>query len=494
MEIDVSHNVHKSQNLNMTRPASNFVSLASYLPNWRSRTLIEAILSRGISSVDEVTNEVTNHFWGLDELDVEIMGLNPGAEKVQIDSEVVFQAIFLINGWAYEKSFDVSYLEEAETSLPYKLGWVMQPDFEKIDQVAYPRLVTLSNLLDGNKTKNSPHPGQLIQEIEANGCYRYVNFPGFTRFDATSINTVHALAAVGMYIKYADNEEYWEWLDEDNPLYEFGWPIDKVPKFGWYSETGYPENRELEAVDTLGSMFKDGIFTIGRLLWLRRASPAVINKALVTNGVWKITQLGDSIYLDPSRFVESHKICGNFDEEVIQKSLVDFSRPLLDGKKITIEMLQVPELCLYGWPEAHMPNFEELALSTYPQPPSSKTTTREIVTSSAPSQPEQLKEHTVSSTDIFVLEAITSHDKAFLTKTIAGLLWFIQGKLTTNEHPDFDSQEKFIELLTTRLRAIPGANGKRKFKAIFAEANALIPALLMSQNTTIDTENPTDRH
>ena len=317
----------------MTRPASNFVSLASYLPTWRPKTLIEAILRNGISTIEPDTQKVSHHFWGYDSFEIDLLGLCPPLDPEYIDSEVVLQAIFLIESWASEEPFFLPDVLEYESQLPYKIGWFNQPDFEELDWIAFPRLVTLYDLLDQYKTQSPPHPGQLIQENESHGCYKYTDYPSYRRFDSTSLQTAHALAAVGMYIKYADDEEYWNWLDEDNPLYSFGWPKDKVPKFKWWSDSDYPEPRYLNAVDDLSALYKDGFYTIGRLLWLREASPALVNNALLANGVWKFTPIGDTVFLDRSNFVSSNDIATTPDVDPIQQSLVDFAKPLLAGKK-----------------------------------------------------------------------------------------------------------------------------------------------------------------
>jgi len=371
------------KNFTMTRPASDFVSLATYLPTWRPKTLIQAILSKGISTINPDTEEVSHHFWGLDEFDVEIQDLCPPLEPVLIDSEVVLQAIFLIESWANEEAFITPNLDEYESQLPYKIGWFTPPNFEEIDWITYPSLVTLYDLLDIHKTKNPPHPGQLIQEIEANGCYKYTDYPTYRSFDATSLQTAHALAAVGMFIKYADNEDYWDWLDEENPLYLYGWPRDKVPKFRWWGDSEYPDPRYLNAVDDLSALYKDGFYTFGRLLWLRQATPAIINSALLANGVWKFTPIGDTVYLDGTHFVESNNIADAPNVESIQKSLVEFAKPILAGKKIEIEMLQLPDLSMYGWPYQSLPDFKELAKNAIPKQPKPQNPSPPITGNSA---------------------------------------------------------------------------------------------------------------
>ena len=278
----------------MSMQKKEFVKLLDVLNRYREKTIVEFIKLNGIDSKDIHTGEISSHHLGDEEL---------------------LQALFLIHDWFLE-----DFLNDAEAKYEgfeeiFNFGWTIdRDDLDKLEEELFPRLVNLYTILD---SPSAPHPGQVFQEILFNGCYRYSAFPSFFKFNSTSKQVPKALAAIGMYAKYADHHEYWEWLDEDNPLYDYGWPKGEIPNFRWGEE--YPDYRILGELETLTSIYKDGLHTVAKILWLEQASPVAVNKAILKHGIWKITPLGSSAYLGPEKFVEDDEIETSLSTDLLQK-------------------------------------------------------------------------------------------------------------------------------------------------------------------------------
>jgi hypothetical protein len=367
---------------------ADFVRLIDVLDKYHENTLIEAIY-RGIWKIEN-NGQKKSHFavntWTFSE-----WGSSGGGRKHFFYDDVeTLQILDFVYQWNHTDFNDFFILPSEKKEILggqrfENYGWFggfigrlsthdksnqsVNLEVKTLDQLEHslnPRLVNFSTLLHDSKI----HPGMLVEEIIFNGCYKYTQHPHFSSFGPTSVQTAHALAAIGLFVKYSEDDEYWEWLDEDNPLYDFGWPVDKVPKFKWSGEGGYPETNALEDLKTLSSMYKDGLHTVAKLLWLGQATPVQINKALLTQGVWKITALGGSAYLEPSEFVEDNKIQTELHVENLQPALVDYAKPILNGEKPTPELLGLHDgaLCKYGWPDKYLPDFASLIENIHPEP------------------------------------------------------------------------------------------------------------------------------
>lgn len=350
----------------------DFKLLIDALEKYKEETLIEAVF-RGIWKLDSSNKKKTFHALSKNGEDFSEADSD---EQINYyaDSEETIQAFDVIYRWFNDEIFefipDTSEFRKKIDSQNLMLGW---PNGEQIlddlEAELFPRLVNLYTILDSS---NGPHPGQVFQEILWNGCYGYSTFPSYNKFNSTSKQVPKALAAIGMYAKYADHYEYWDWLDQDNPLYDYGWPKEELPKFRWYEE--YPDQRIIDGLETLTSIYKDGIHTVAKILWLEQASPVAVNKAILKHGIWKITSLGSSVFMGPEKFVEDDKIEITLSTDLLQKSLVAFAKPLLAGEKLSVEMLDVNEGALsnYGWPSEHLPSFEIFFKDLHPDPPSTQ--------------------------------------------------------------------------------------------------------------------------
>ena len=342
---------------------AGFIRLVEVLDIYKPKTLAHFIYTRGIETLDVHSGERKIH--NLDDTGL----LDDPELKMFINTEEILQAMTIVANWPLDGFITPSAEDEYKGFEEiFNFGWFLnKEELDELEEQLFPRLVTLSALLD---SENPPHPGMLVEEIMINGCYRYTQFPNYLSIDATSVWTAHALAAIGMHVKYSGNYEYWEWLDQDNPLYDFGWPKDKLPKFRWSDAGGYPDMSVLEDVESLASMYKDGLNTVAKILWMGEATPASINKALLEHGVWKITPLGSSVYMKPDEFVEAHLIETEFTSDDLQRSLIEYAKPMLSGKKPSIDLLQTNNgaLTKYGWPYEHLPNFKNYIKDLHPKP------------------------------------------------------------------------------------------------------------------------------
>lgn len=369
---------------------ADFVRLIDAIGKYHENTLVEAIY-RGIWQIDK-DGQKKSHYAVNTEASSDLSSGGGRRKQFFYDDVRTLQILDFVYQWIHP-DFDDFFMGESEKTKILggerfeSYGWFggaigrliangeskqsASFDVKTLDLLEHslnPKLVNLSTLLQDSKI----HPGMLVEEITYNGCYKYTQHPNFLRFGPTSVQSAQALAAIGLFVRYSGNDEYWEWLDEDNPLYDFGWPVGKVPKFKWIGEDCYTEKKALEDLKTLSSIYKDGLHTVGKLLWLGQATPVQINKAILTHGVWKITAFGGSEYLEPSTFVEESKIETSYMTEDLQPALVDFAKPLLVGQKVTLEFLNIHNgaLCKFGWPNKYLPDFTSIIESIHPEPTS----------------------------------------------------------------------------------------------------------------------------
>ena len=444
-------------------PMADFVRLTDALGKYHENTMVEAIY-RGICETNKDCKNKSSY--AVNSEPFSGLGSSGGGRKIFINDDVLtLQILDFVYQW-FHPDFDDFFMGDSEKTEILggqrfeNYGWFggsisrlgangeskesASFDVTTLDLLEHslnPRLVNFSTLLQDSNI----HPGLLVEEVISNGCYIYTQHPHFMSFGPTSVHTAHALAAIGLFVKYSGNDEYWEWLDEDNPLYNFGWPIGKVPKFKWSGEGGYPETNAIEDLQTLSSMYKDGLHTVGKLLWLGQATPAQINKAILTHGVWKITALGGSAYLDPSKFVEENIIEINLNTEDLQPALVDFAKPFLAGHKTEPELLSIHNgaLCKYGWPEKHLPDFTSFIENIHPEP-TAKLVDDDVVVQEVFSKDSKENQPYTPGQD---LELSAAKQKGW-EKLVMALIAFFRGDFQplpdTNPHQDLDDLQLTI--------------------------------------------------
>lgn len=357
----------------------------------------------------------------------------------------------------------VQFVKKHFTETTY--GWQtanIALEFDQIKKDINPPLISINNLLFGYHRKKGMTHADIAWEIERNGIYMYGKFPSYTKISADSFHCASALTGLSAYyVSFNDERGMYEPYDSDpeaDPTYLFGWPGTEFAKFRRPNE-----ETQIEYLDSFYRMetrvkaafFKEDLYTLGRILLLTKATPAMVASAMEKYGLYGYDNFGRVQYHDQTSvkqglaYLKVHGPLSDYAASIIKKGVIDF------------DTLENEVFSTFGWPKENLPDFNEFknnqpiinAPQVIADPPLSAIETR-------PSEP------------LGNVESIPSVTEDLYIKTIAGLLWYIQGKTTANQHPDWSSQNKLIENLISALHRLPGANNTGDYKRLFAKINA----------------------
>lgn len=341
-------------------------------------------------------------------------------------------------------------------------------EFKQIETEIHPPLISIHNLLFGyHRNKGLTH-ADIAWEIERSGIYMYGKFPNYTKISADSFHCASALTGLSAYyVSYNDERGMYEPYDSDpeaDPTYSFGWPEADFPKFKRPNE-----ETQIEYFDSFNriqtrvkaAFFKEDLYTLGRILLLTKATPAMVASAMEKYGIYGYDNFGrvqfhnQASVQSGSAYLKVNQPLSDYAASILKKGIIDF------------ETLENEVFSTFGWPKEKLPDFNEFKNN---QP---------IINAPQINSPQVLTDaqlptiETAPSGNVENPEVIPAVTEDLYIKTIAGLLWYIQGKTTANQHPDWGSQNKLINNLIGALHRLPGANNSGDYKRLFAKANAL---------------------
>lgn len=336
-------------------------------------------------------------------------------------------------------------------------------ELKLIEAEIHPPLISIHNLLFGYHRKKGMTHADIAWQIERHGIYMYGKFPSYTKISTDSFHCASALTGLSAYyVSFNDERGMYEPYDSDpeaDPTYLFGWPESEFAKFRRPNE-----ETQIEYLDSFYKMetrvkaafFKEDLYTLGRILLLTKATSAMVASAMEKYGLYGYDNFGRVEYHDQSSvkhgvaYLKVHRPLSDYAASIFKKGVIDF------------ETLENEVFSTFGWPKEKLPDFNEFKNN---QP---------IINAPQVVTDAQLPAiETQPSAPLGNVETIPSVTEDLYIKTIAGLLWYIQGKTTANQHPDWGSQNKLINNLISALHRLPGANNVGDYKRLFAKANAL---------------------
>ena len=219
-----------------------------------------------------------------------------GIDPHPIDSEQALQALALLTACAAADS-PVKF-EDFQTTGGRKYGWpiAVLPDFESIRFENERKITTLNHLL--NRKEPIPHAG-LACEIECDGVYGFDRNQNLRHFGPDSAEAQDALTGISVHLKHErvpPQPGYEEWYMEEDPTYQYGWLKDDLPNFRQTEEYSWVES--FHRLESRGALFKDDIYTIGRILLMRKGKPGSIRTAIDRGGVYGFDGMGRVTYYD----------------------------------------------------------------------------------------------------------------------------------------------------------------------------------------------------
>lgn len=377
--------------------------------------------------------------------------------------EPVLQALCYLD--AYSRHNDPFSSEEqwtmeqdvAEGGTDY--GWprFLLPNMGQIEKELRPVFVSINRLL--NQKDLVPHVALAIA-VENYGVWSRESSKQFVSHSADSKVSVQALTGLSIALLHKENpppQDYLEWYDEEDPLNWLGWPADALPKFRNSSDSWLDVFHQLRA---RGAFFRHDLMTVGRLILTERASPGLVKTAVERFGVY-----GDDAHGRLTKYQDAHSEVRGLDH-----SLSELATRLRQGARLQDDLLSSDDFVKFGWPSDQMPDFEALRNDPIPEAP--------LPAGAVPKQ-------TLEGQGAVVLPAwqqppsdqereaqLSDHDERAYLTVIAGLLWFIQGKITKNCHPDYRSQSKLIQTFERTLGKLHRAK-ERNIKDKFGRANKL---------------------
>ena len=367
----------------------------------------------------------------------------------------------------------VKFVKTHLTNTTY--GWQINnfsDELKQIETEIHPPLISINNLLFGYHRKKGLTHADIAWEIERSGIYMYGKFPNYTKISADSFHCASALTGLSAYyVSYNDERGMYEPYDSDpeaDPTYLFGWPESEFPRFREPNE-----ETQIEYFDSFNriqtrvkaAFFKEDLYTLGRILLLTKATPAMVASAMEKYGLYGYDNFGRVQYHDQTSvkqgvaYLKVHRPLSDYAASIIKKGIINF------------ETLENEAFSIFGWPKEKLPDFNEFKNN---QP---------II--NAPQVVNDVPIPTVETTSSDHIESVedplTGNERANYQKLIAGLLFLIQGHLDGKKHPSYPrSEAEFIRMLLDKLKEVPGAN-LRFFKDTFRDVKALRHHILTLQ-------------
>ena len=335
-------------------------------------------------------------------------------------------------------------------------------EFEKIGKEIHPPLITIHSLLFGYHSKKGLNHSQIAWQIERNGIYKYGDYPNYLKISADSFHCATALTGLSAYYAASTDErggyDPYDSDPESDPTYLFGWPEQEFSKFRGPNDETYVEYLDIFyrlKSRVKASFFKEDLYTLGRILLLSKVSTAMVVWAMEKYGIYGLDNFGRVEYHSLTYVTRGMGLLK------LHGPLSRYASSIMKNGVIDLEVLEEEAFSMFGWPKEHLPDFNEFKgnqpIINAPQIAANSSEPKVENTTSI--EPEKTEKISAVTEDLYI-------------KTIAGLLWYIQGKTTANQHPDWSSQNKLIENLIDALHRLPGANNTGDYKRLFGKINA----------------------
>jgi len=364
-------------------------------------------------------------------------------------------------------------------------GWPIDkvPKFEEIRQELLPTLISLHSLLFGAHKHLGIEYMQLAWQIETNGIY-VLDQSGATttKHSADSKAANYALVGLSVYYDYSTRD----WPDresdpyghnpEDDPTYIYGWPKDNLPEFESPNDEERPQY--LDCLHKLKyefrtAFFKPDLYTVGRLFLLNKATPAMVTNAIEKEGIYGYDKVGRLEWINPSLFSDFFGAAFG-----LKTAIESYAKPLVLTGRYELNALEDVVFANYGWPKEMLPDF--------------KVSNNNLFIINDPSQmPEPSQTHVIESEKPekhTKAGAMTKHEKQSYMTLVAGLLWFIQGRLGNKKHPEYTKEAPLIRTLLKEMENVAGA-GERFLKDTFRDVKALEPQKFTQEAMNRHTES-----
>jgi len=343
-----------------------------------------------------------------------------------------------------------------------KYGWpeAVAPDMDTCDPEKDRKIRSLNYWL--NKSDAVPHAG-LASQIECAGVYRQDNSRNIRHFGPDSREVHDALLAISVNLHHLDrgiDPDFEEWYDISNPIYAYGWPRGQIPNF-----RATEDHLWIQAYHRLkltSTIFKENIYTVGRILAFHKSKPGGIQTAIERKGIYGFDGVGRV----------KHFSAHTAEVKVVELALAAYAKMLSQGVLPDFSKLDQDSLSCFGWPRNRLPDFVSIEAEPLPQPAVAGAGTPAVV---MPGEAEPLTVLQPQALSLAKRTASANANKANDT-IVAALMAFIRGDLSPSHHPDYSSQDTLIALFADKL--IPGYGmGERSLKAKFSAANKLRPEL-----------------
>ena len=341
-------------------------------------------------------------------------------------------------------------------------GWPASavPNMELMKPKRKRKLVSLNHLL--SMDSSTPH-GLLALQIESEGIYAYDNFEGFRPCGPDSSEAHDALLAISVNLYHQKTDldpRYEDWYSEDDPTFLYGWPKGTVPKFNQIGDGSWVEQFHL--LKSKRTLFKDNLYTVGRILALQKGKPGSIQTAIEREGIYGFDGVGRVKHFS----TQAAEI------KAVELALAAYAKMLAQGIQPDFDKVYHESLSCFGWPRNRLPDFVSIEAEPLPQPVIAGARTPAVV------MPGEAEPVTVLQPDTLAPGkriAPTKADRANDT-IVAALMAFINGDLSGTPHPDYVSQAALIALFEVKLTRAQGMS-ERNLRGKFAAANRLRPEL-----------------
>ena len=341
-------------------------------------------------------------------------------------------------------------------------GWpeAVAPDMDTCDPEKDRKIRSLNYLL--TKSDAVPHAG-LASQIECAGVYRQDNSRNIRYFGPDSREIHDALLAISVNLHHVDrgiDPDFEEWYELSNPIYAYGWPRGQIPNF-----RATEDHLWIQAYHRLKltpSIFKENIYTVGRILAFQKSKPGGIQTAIEREGIYGFDGVGRV----------KHFSAHTAEIKVVELALAAYAKMLAKGIQPDFSKLDHDSLSCFGWPRNRLPDFVSIEAEPLPQPAVAGAGTPAVV---VPGETEPVTVLQPQALSLAKRTASANANKANDT-IVAALMAFIRGDLSPNHHPDYSSQDALIELFSNKLNRAYGM-GERSWKTKFSAANKLRPEL-----------------
>jgi hypothetical protein len=275
-------------------------------------------------------------------------------------------------------------------------------------------------------TKSKPiNRSALIDEIESNGIFFSMKNGKSFHVNRDSSMVAASIQAIAQSVDSAHRQAdlgYMEPCIVEHPaIFEYGWPSDQLPEFRplglstWFYGANLMRN--------LASLYKDDLYTVGRIFIVQEVKPADMKKVIESQGICGFDEYGDL-----KKF--------SFDDEALSKfrdSLKKYSSILIKGNSPSLTFFDEESFCRFGWPREELPDFSS-KLQSLPKSTQDSIKKSEKV--------ENASEHS----------RVHPRSENSYRSTIGAMLMYIEGSANNQPHQDYEYQSDLVNTIAHQLK------------------------------------------